>query len=182
MISQQARQDDARAPLGAGAGQQPRLLRLPWRNGSARRMFSFALVGGCCTVAFAILYNWFRSFAIPIEANIAAMSLTMVANFVANRWLTFRAHPGSLFSHAMGYGIAYLAGLTASSALLQLGLLLAPHPSVALETLLAIASGGVATVLRFVLLSTWVFRPVPVHPVQPGGDGAKAEEGAARAA
>jgi hypothetical protein len=32
-----------------------------------------------------------------------------------------------------------------------------------METLIAVAAGGVATVIRFLLLSVWVFRPKPAQ-------------------
>ena len=52
------------------------------RGCMARPLVSFALVGACCTIAFAVLYNGFRTPAGPLEANVAALSLTMVLNFM----------------------------------------------------------------------------------------------------
>lgn len=122
------------------------------------RAVSFAAVGLACTVAFALLFTLLRRFLVPLEANLVAMSATMGLNFAANRRFTFRAQSGSVAGHAAGYVAVYLLGLGASSGVLHVSLLLLHPPAGAGETLLALASGIVATVVRFVLLSIWVFR------------------------
>lgn len=127
-------------------------------SGGKGRLTQFAIIGVACTVAFALLYSWFRTMTGPIAANVAALSITMVFNFVANRWFTFDAADGRLVADAAGYGISYLIGMAASSAVLWASLVVVGEPSATVETLLAVASGGAATVTRFVLLSAWVFR------------------------
>lgn len=129
-----------------------------------RRLVHFSIVGGACTVAFAVLFNVFRSSLGPLEANLAALSLTMAANFVANRWFTFGLRGGSIVGDAAGYLLVYLIGMVGSSAVLWLSLSVVLRPDTAVQTLLALASGGVATVVRYVLLSAWVFRRSAVTP------------------
>lgn len=53
--------------------------------GAARRLLNFGVIGATCTVAFAALYSVFRTALGPIEAKLAALSLTMLLNFAANR-------------------------------------------------------------------------------------------------
>jgi len=67
------------------------------------RLLHFAIIGTACTVAFSLVYVLLRRVAGPIEANIAALSLTMTVNFLANRRFTFRATDGPLGSQVAGY-------------------------------------------------------------------------------
>lgn len=127
-------------------------------TGRFGRVVQFAIIGVVCTVAFALLYSWFRTITGPIPANVAALSITMVFNFAANRWFTFGAVDGSLLADAAGYGVSYLIGMAASSAALWASLTVVREPSALVETVIAVGSGAAATVTRFVLLSAWVFR------------------------
>jgi len=121
-------------------------------------LVSFCLIGAFCTVAFAALYNVFRGMTGPLESNLIALGLTMGVNFAANRAFTFRATTGPLRRQMVRYAVAYLIGLGASTAVLDLGLRIAGQPSRREETLIALGSGVVATVIRFVLMSNWVFQ------------------------
>jgi putative flippase GtrA len=85
----------------------------------------------------------------------------MMLNFAANRRYTFQAHGGRLLAQAAGYLLVYLVGLGASTALLATSLALASRPTAELEFLFALGSSFGATVVRFVLLSAWVFRGEP---------------------
>ncbi len=130
--------------------------RYPRAHG--RQFGWFAVVGVISTVAFVVLYVFVRSFAGPLVANFVALSLTMWFNFAANRTYTFRARQGAWKVQGLQYLVVYVLGLGASSAVLHLSLQLASKPPAGIETLIALAAGGVATVVRFVLLSAWVFR------------------------
>jgi putative flippase GtrA len=131
----------------------------PARNSppTVTRLTSFAMIGMTCTVAFTLLYSWLRTFGDPLEANAGALSLTMVFNFIANRRFTFNAHQQPVWPQLAGFLIVYLVGMGASTAALFVCLHVFSQPGPRLETFLALASGGVATVVRFVLLSSWVF-------------------------
>lgn len=128
-------------------------------RGGARRFGSFAVIGAISTVAFAVLYTLSRTVVGPLGSNFIALSLTMLFNFLANRKYTFGATDGALHVQAVQYLAVYVLGLAASSGVLHLGLQVVTEPARALETLIAVGAGGVATVIRFLLLSAWVFRP-----------------------
>jgi putative flippase GtrA len=94
----------------------------------------------------------------PLEANLGALSSTLLINFAANRRLTFHAHSGRLLPQAAAYALVYLIGLGASSAALWLALEFFRHPSGLAELALAVGASGAATVIRFTMLTRWVFR------------------------
>lgn len=125
---------------------------------NARRFGSFAVVGVISTGAFVALYALGRTLMGPMAANFAALSLTMLFNFAANRKYTFQATHGPIHVQALQYLAVYLLGLGASSAVLHLGLQVVQEPARPVETLIAVGAGAVATVIRFLLLSVWVFR------------------------
>jgi len=130
---------------------------------SARRFGAFAVIGFISTGAFVVIYAIARTAMAPLAANFTALSLTMLFNFAANRKYTFQAGDGALHVQGAQYLAVYLLGLVASSAVLHLSLEVVSEPPRALETLIAVAAGGVATVIRFVLLSAWVFRHTPAR-------------------
>lgn len=132
-------------------------------RGGARRFGSFAVVGVISTGAFVALYALGRTLMGPIAANFAALSLTMLFNFAANRKYTFAATHGPIHVQAVQYLAVYVLGLGASSAILQASLSLVSEPGRILETAIATGAGGVATVIRFLLLSAWVFRRPPAR-------------------
>ncbi|MBE7519596.1 MAG: GtrA family protein [Thermoflexaceae bacterium] len=144
------------------AGGRPRRPRAPFwlaipSPGSARTFLSFALIGAVCTVAFVGLYALGRVYLDPLVANVVALTLTMAFNFGANRRYTFKDTGDALAIQGARYGAAYLLGLGASTLTLHTALSLVHEPRQFVETLLAVGSGGVATVIRFALMSAWVF-------------------------
>lgn len=132
-------------------------------RGGAARFGSFAVIGVISTGAFVALYALGRTLMGPMAANFAALSLTMLFNFAANRKYTFAATHGPIHVQAVQYLAVYVLGLAASSGVLHLGLQVVTEPARAVETLIAVGAGGVATVIRFLLLSAWVFRRPPVR-------------------
>jgi Gpi18-like mannosyltransferase/putative flippase GtrA len=121
-----------------------------------RRLGFFTGIGVLCTVLYAGLFALARAGASALEANAIALALTMLVNFGANRWVTFRAQRQSLAVEAAQYGVAYVLGLALSSVALRTALTaFAPGP--ALETILALLCSGLATLARFILMVTWVF-------------------------
>ncbi len=133
--------------------------RLPGGPGGIRRLGSFAVVGAISTAGFVVLYSVGRAGLGPQAANLLALSLTMLFNFVANRKYTFAATDGPLHVQGGQYLAVYGLGLAASSGMLHLGLQLTGEPGRAIETAIAVGAGAVATLIRFALLSVWVFRP-----------------------
>ena len=135
----------------------------PYPGGKFRRFASFAVVGAISTAAFVALYALARTIVGPLAANFIALSLTMLFNFAANRKYTFQTAQGAWPVQGAQYLAVYLLGLGASSGALHVSLTMVSEPPRAIETLLAVAAGAVATVIRFVLLSIWVFRPAPAR-------------------
>ena len=131
-----------------------------------RQLVRFALVGVASTLAYVVLYALLAGPMGAQAANVVALLLTAVANTAANRRLTFgvRGAGGVLRHHGQGLAVFGLAwALTASS----LAVLHATtDPPRALELAVLVAANLLATVLRFLLLRSWVFRPAPA-PLTP---------------
>jgi len=131
-----------------------------------RQLVRFALVGVASTLAYVVLYALLAGPMGAQAANVVALLLTAVANTAANRRLTFgvRGAGGVLRHHGQGLAVFGLAwALTASS----LAVLHATtDPPRALELTVLVAANLLATVLRFLLLRSWVFRPAPA-PLTP---------------
>ena len=143
----------------------------PWngvRKPGYERLLSFAVIGVICTVAFAGVFWGLRHVTGPLQANLGALSSTLLLNFAANRRLTFRAHRGPLLPQATAYAAVYLVGLGASSVVLSLLLDAFHHPTGLTEVALATGASGVATVARYAMLTRWVFRTRAIQP-QPAG-------------
>lgn len=128
-----------------------------------RRLAWFVAVGAISTAAFAVLYALARTVVGPLVANLAALSLTMLFNFTANRYYTFRATQGPWPLQGAQYLVVYILGLGVSSAVLLVSLQVVSEPPRTVETLMAVAAGAGATVIRFVLLSKWVFHHDPAN-------------------
>ena len=139
-----------------------------WDLGLPRQLARFALVGVASTLAYLLLYLalWV---ALPAQAaNAAALLATTVANTAANRRYTFevRGPAGALrhqlqglaaFGLALGLTAAALAGLHAA----------APHPPRTVELAALVGANLTATLVRFLLLRDWVFRPSPRSAATP---------------
>src|SRR6266545_3037717 len=151
------RADAARAllPLVAGGGG-----RAGARPGPLGQVARFALVGVASTLAYLVLYGVLRGVLAAQPANAAALLATAVANTSANRRFTFavRGAARAARHQLQGLGVFALAlALTAGS---LAGLHAAvPRPRRALELAVLVAANLAATVLRFLLLRDWVFRP-----------------------
>ncbi len=141
----------ARAGGGGRAGARP---------GPLGQVARFALVGVASTLAYLVLYGVLRGVLAAQPANAAALLATAVANTSANRRFTFavRGAARAARHQLQGLGVFALAlALTAGS---LAGLHAAvPRPRRALELAVLVAANLAATVLRFLLLRDWVFRP-----------------------
>ena len=118
----------------------------------------FLAVGVASTLAFALLFLALRTPLGAAGANALALALTAIGNTAANRRLTFgvRGRPG-LVRHHLGGALVFL--LTLGLTMGALGVLrgLNPHPARVLELAVLVVASTVATVTRYVALSTWVF-------------------------
>src|SRR5438128_7528281 len=135
-------------------------LRGVWRLSDQLR--SFLVIGVLSTLAYIACYAALR-LALPATlANALSQLLTAVGNTAANRRFTFdgsgnglaaRDHLGGLtaFGLALGLTTSAIAGLH----------LVAPGASRLTELAVLVAANLMATVVRFMLLRTWI---APAHP------------------
>lgn len=122
-----------------------------------RRVISFAAVGVASTVLYLVLYLLLRRVLDAQPANLLALLVCALTNTAANRRMTFevagrttaRMHVQGLLVFALG------AGLT-SGALALLGAA-RPQSGSLLEVTVLVVATAVATVVRFVLFSRWIF-------------------------
>jgi len=121
---------------------------------------SFAAIGVVSTAAYLGLFWVLRSFTGAMAANALALLVTAVANTAANRRFTFgvtgrhrrlRQHLEGLVVFGLG-----LVMTTGALGLLERG---TGQPSRAAELAVLVAANAAATLLRFVLLRSWVFHP-----------------------
>lgn len=128
-------------------------------GGLLHQLVRFAIVGAASTLAYAVLYLLLAGPLGAQLANVLALGLTAVANTAANRRLTFGIHGRDRAATHQGQGLIVFAlawALTSGS----LALLHATAPTAgrAVELAVLVVANLAATVLRFVLLRSWVFR------------------------
>jgi putative flippase GtrA len=143
-----------RAPLDPGTPGVP--------AGLTRQLVRFAGIGAASTLAYLVLFLLLRSAMGAQPANLLALLLTAVANTAANRRLTFGVTGRAGAGRHQLQGLAVFAlglGLTSGS-LALLHALSAPVP-LGVELGVLVAANLAATLLRFLLLRVWVFRPRP---------------------
>lgn len=118
----------------------------------------FVLVGIASTLAYGVIYVLLRGRLDPMAANAAALVLTALANTAANRRLTFgvKGRAGALRHQAQGL-MVFGAGLAITSGSLWIleRTSATSHPVV--EVIVLTAANLAVTVLRFVMMRTWMF-------------------------
>ncbi|NUO59410.1 MAG: bifunctional glycosyltransferase family 2/GtrA family protein [Hamadaea sp.] len=124
------------------------------------QLIRFGGVGVASTLAYLLLYAAFASALGAQGANLLALLITAVANTAANRRLTFgvRGSADALRHQAQGLLIFGL-GLVLTSGSLALLHAVTGTPARPAEMVVLIGANLLATLLRFVLLRAWVFRP-----------------------
>jgi putative flippase GtrA len=122
------------------------------------QLLRFGAVGAVSTIGYVLLYAALRPVTGPQAANAWALLVCAVANTAANRRLTFglRGRGGTLRHQVKGLGVFGL-GLALTS-----GSLAALHrwthgPGRSTEIMVLVTANLAATLLRFLLLRTWVF-------------------------
>lgn len=127
--------------------------------GLPRQLGRFAVIGAASTIAYMVLYVLLRP-AGPQFANALALLLTAIANTAANRRFTFstRGRERALRHQAEGL-VVFALGLAVSSGSLAALHALPGTSSTAVELAALVTANLVATVLRFVMLKSWVFHP-----------------------
>jgi putative flippase GtrA len=133
----------------------------------ARELRSFATIGIWSTVAYLAIYSCLRFVTSAAIANALALLLSAIGNTAANRRLTFgaRGRGTMIRDHAAGLVAFGLAIAITTSAV---GLLdrLDPNAGRLPEVVVLVAANGLATVVRFLLLRSWI-RVAPATPPAP---------------
>ena len=128
--------------------------RLVWQTRLAR----FLAIGAASTLAYAVLFVALAGTLGSRGANVAALTLTAVANTAANRRFTFGVRGRRrIVRDQLGGLLVYAIALALTDVSLVLLHRLDPRPGRLLElSVLVLASLG-ATVARYVGMSTWLF-------------------------
>ncbi|MFF2043938.1 GtrA family protein [Kitasatospora sp. NPDC058170] len=129
------------------------------RRALLRQLPSFLVIGVLSTLFYLGLFVLARWFTGAQAANLIALAVSAVANTAANRRFTFgiTGSEGAL-RHQLQGAVAFLIGLGLSSGALALLGAFVPDASRPVELAGLIVANGLATVARFLLLKTWVFR------------------------
>jgi putative flippase GtrA len=127
--------------------------------GMTRQVVRFAAVGVVSTLAYLVLFIVLRPVAGAQIANFLALAITAVANTTANRRLTFgvRGRKDVVRHQFQGFGV-FLLGLAITSGSLVVLHGMSPEPSNLVEITVLVIANLFATVVRFLLLRSWVFR------------------------
>ena len=115
----------------------------------------FVVIGLASTVAYLVLFLLLRP-ALPAQAaNLVALLATAVANTAANRRLTFGVRGGrDVARHQVQGLVVFAIGLAFTSGALAL----VGSAGRWVEVAVLVVANLLATVVRFVLLRSWVFR------------------------
>jgi putative flippase GtrA len=129
------------------------------RGQLASQLARFVVVGVASTAAYVLLYLLLRKVVGAQAANAASLLATAVANTAANRRLTFgirgRAHATR---HQIRGLIAFGIGLALTSGALAALHAITAQPTRLTEVTVLVAANLAATVVRFALYRSWVFR------------------------
>ncbi|HEY5360016.1 MAG TPA: GtrA family protein [Streptosporangiaceae bacterium] len=133
-------------------------------SGTPRRrltgqLASFVLIGVASTAAYVLLYLLLRSVVAAQAANAISLLLTAVANTAVNRRVTFgiRGRADAARHQVRGL-IAFGIGLALTSGALAALHASAPQASRTAELTVLVAANLTATLVRFGLYRSWVFR------------------------
>jgi putative flippase GtrA len=133
-----------------------RLMRMP-RLG--RQLGSFAGIGILSTLAYLGLYVALRSSLGALTANAVSLAVTATANTAANRRLTFGVtERAGRLRHQVQGGAVFALALALTSGSIWLLHTIDPHRGRAIEVVVLLLANLVATIGRFVMLRSWVFR------------------------
>jgi putative flippase GtrA len=132
-----------------------------------RQLRRFAVVGVASTVAHLGLFATLTAVSVSSQAaNASALLLATLFNTAANRRWTFeRQGPGAARHQAQGLAVFGVTWLMTAGAL---GLLHAatPAPATAAQTAVVALATAASTVVRFVAMRSWMFRPEAQYSVR----------------
>jgi putative flippase GtrA len=128
----------------------------------------FLAIGVASTLAYVVLYV---ALAGPLGSGLAndvALALTTVANTAANRRVTFGIRGRErMVRHQLAAFAVFLVALAFTNGALALLHDIDPHPARLLEAAALVLANLLATLSRYVALSSWVFRVRPARAGQP---------------
>ncbi|HEY5361964.1 MAG TPA: GtrA family protein, partial [Streptosporangiaceae bacterium] len=129
------------------------------RMGGGQRLARFVVIGAASTLAYLLIYLVLRRGLAAQTANAISLLVTAVANTAVNRRVTFgisgRRH---VVRHQLRGLIAFAAGLLLTSGALAMLHWMVPQPTRAAELAVLLVASLVATLARFALYRSWVFR------------------------
>lgn len=127
--------------------------------GMTKQAVRFAAIGAVSTLAYLLLFLMFRPLLGAQMANFLASVMTVIANTAANRRFTFgvRERAGAARHQLQGFAI-FLVGLGITGGSLALLDAMAPAAGRLVELTVLIAANLLATVIRFVLMRSWIFK------------------------
>lgn len=140
---------------------------VPW-TALARQALSFLLVGGVGLVVDVVVFNALRTTVLsghsgPIAAKVISTSLAIAANWIGNRYWTFRSERrrgsrGQVAREAVEFGLVSAAGSLIALVCLWVSHYLLGYTSVIADNLATNVIGlALGTAFRFVLYRWWVF-------------------------
>ena len=125
----------------------------------ASQLARFFVVGVASTLAFVVLYLLLRQAMNAQAANAVSLLITAIANTAVNRRFTFGIRGRTKAArHQLRGLIAFGIGLAFTSGALAALDAVTAQPGRATEVAVLVAANLVATVVRFALYRTWVFR------------------------
>jgi putative flippase GtrA len=131
----------------------------------ATQLWRFIMIGVASTIAYASTFVLLRGAMSAQLANVLALLVTAIANTAANRRLTFgiRDASGALRQHAQAL-LVFAVGLALTTISLVGLHHVAPSAPHWTELVVLIAANFVTTVVRFLVLRSWVFRDRRIAP------------------
>ncbi len=123
----------------------------------SRQVMSFAAIGVASTITSLVIFLVLRIPIGPVAANVVALTTTTVANAWANRRWTFGWHGPEQRWRQLGTAVAIYAVTTVVSSMA----VAAVQGPVLMELAAILLTWSLATVTRFVLMRSWVFRRRP---------------------
>jgi len=149
---------EVRAQLGRAPLAPPEVPGVP--RAMPFQLARFAAIGVASTAANLVLFLALRGVLGPIAANVVAMLLCAVVNTALNRRFTFGVRGrGRAVTHQFQGLVVFALGLGLTTGALAVLGAVAPGAHPAVEVAVIVGANLVATVLRFVLFRSWVFRP-----------------------
>ena len=128
-------------------------------GGTARQLGRFVVVGVASTLAYVLLYLLLRQAMSAQVANAVGLLVTAIGNTAVNRRFTFGIRGRAQAArHQLRGLIAFGIGLALTSGALAALSAVTAQPGRATEVAVLVVANLIATVVRFALYRTWVFR------------------------